>query len=635
MPISPTSDRVRFGPFEADLRSGELCKEGVRIKLHQQPFQVLALLLEHLGEVVTREELQRKLWPSDTFVDFDVGLNSAVKKLREALHDSAEKPRYIETLPRRGYRFVAPLGKLEAPGAHSTVPELPSPERPSVLAGELRKPASWTRSRRTVWLGVSGGLAVATLLIALNGAKLKQRLWAGGKPVSIHSIAVLPLENLSGDPGQEYFSDGITDALITDLAQISSLKVISRTSTMRYKGARPRLPQIAKELGADAILEGAVVRSGERVRIDAQLVEGSTDRHFWARSYERNLGDVIALQNEVARAVAGEIQAKLTPAEQARLLRAVAINPQAYELYLWGLRLWDRQTEETILKSIDYFKQAIQKQPDYAAAYVALAEAYVWRTDVPRKEACSQAKDTARMALQIDDLGEVHSAIAMCLFTYDWDWTGAEREFQRALALNPNHAMTHQWYAQFLSAMGKRELATAEVNRAHELDPLSLLIGGGGIQFGQRFDEMIAYNRRRLELDPTYPRAYTTIGEAYAHKGMYQEAIPYLEKGVSLSGGAPDPLSELGYTFAVSGKRDEAIKVLQQLEQPSKHRYVPPFDIAMVYAGLGEKDLAFNWLQRAVSTHHVGLAFLTDSGGIASLHSDPRYAELRRQVGLP
>ena len=621
-------ERFRFGVFEVDLRSGELRKQGIKIKLHDQPFQILAMLVEHPGEVVTREQLQQKLWPADTFVDFDRGLNSAVKKLRDALGDSAEIPRYVETLPRRGYRFIGSLSNasssrgehaLGVPGrvvveqsaaaSEGVVTEVP------VVSGVSRRWTLWTTA------GVLAGLLV---------------LLARATPVHIRSIAVLPLENLSGDPAQEYFTDGMTDALVTELAQISSLRVISRTSVMRYKGTRKPLPDIAKELSVDGIVEGSVVQSAERVRVNAQLIEAATDRHLWASMYERSPGDVVILQSEVARAIANAIQVQLTPQEEARLTRVQSVDPQAYESYLRGRYFWNKRTDVAVRKSIDYFQQAIQRDPNYALAYAGMADAYIVRDDVSPEEQFSKAKATAKIALQMDDgLAEAHNAMAMSLFRYDWDWVGAEREFQRAIALNPNYAQAHQWYGQYLRAMGRQNSAMAEIKRAQELDPLGPMIGGGSGRYGTQYDLMIESNRKKLELDANFAGAYLGLGKAYALKGMYQDAIAAFQKGLDLSGGAPNYLSFLGYTYGVWGKRNEAKKILLQLNQLSKRRYVSPYEIGLVYIGLGEKDMAFDWLQKAVADRSIRLVPLKAGEEMASLRSDPRYAELLSRIGLP
>jgi TolB-like protein/DNA-binding winged helix-turn-helix (wHTH) protein len=636
--------RLRFGAFEVDVRACELRKHGLKIKLQDQPFQVLALLLERPGEMVSREELRQRLWPADTFVDFDVGLNNAIKRLRDALGDSTEIPRYVETLPRRGYRFIAPLINASLSEAESPQPA-PKPtieQQPSHTSeGAVTEvPAlSGAHSRRMIWASAAVLLALLVLLVGLKGGGWRRMLLARATPVHISSLAVLPLENLSGDPAQEFLTDGMTDALITNLAQISSLRIISRTSVMRYKGTRKPLQEIARELNVDGIVEGTVTRSGDRVRVDAQLIEASTDRHTWARAYEREIGDVIRLQNEVAQAIASEIQVKLTPEEQARLARKETLDPQAYELYLRGRYFWNKRSKASVQKSIEYFQQAIQREPNYALAYAGIADAYIIRTDLPPQERFSKSKAAATTALQMDDgLAEAHNALAMSLYLYDWDWAGAEKEFQRALALNPNYATAHQWYGQYQRSMGSKNWA-AEVQRAHELDPLSLIFAGGGwaVASGQ-YDLAIEIIHKKLELDPNFASGYVSLGDVYARKGMYREAIAQIQKGVNLSGGAPEDLSDLGYTYGVSGNRWEAVKILHQLMLLSERRYVRPFDIALVYVGLGEKDLAFDWLQKAVTDRSIPLIGLNSAetyGKTDSIRSDPRYAEMKRRIGLP
>jgi TolB-like protein/Flp pilus assembly protein TadD len=489
--------------------------------------------------------------------------------------------------------------------------------------------------------GAATVVILAATLVWLNPRGWRQRLWAGGARPQIRSIAVLPLENLSGDPGQEYFTDGMTDALITDLAQISSLKVISRTSTVRYKGTRKPLPDIAKELNVDGIVEGTVIRTPERLRVDAQLIEAHSDRHFWARSYERKPGDAVALQSDLARAIANEIQAKLTPQEQARLQRTESVDPQSYELYLRGRYLWNNRRD--LQKSIDYFQQAIQRNPKYALAYAAMAEAYVTKTDISPEEGFSKAKAAARAALQIDDtLAEAHSALAMSLFWYDWDWAGAGKEFQRAFELNPNYAQAHQWYSQYLRAMGRQDLAVQELKRAEQLDPISLGISGGGGLYGNQYDLILERARKRQELYPNDPGPYRALGRAYCLKGMCPDSIAAYQKARDLSAqkardlsGEPWVLEGLGYTYAVCGKRVEALKILAELKALSEHRYVSPSDLAMIYVGLGEKDLAFDWLQKSVTDHDIPLGSLRFDPEWASLHSDPRYRELLNRIGLP
>jgi TolB-like protein/DNA-binding winged helix-turn-helix (wHTH) protein/Flp pilus assembly protein TadD len=633
MAISPSSGLVRFGVFEVDLESGELRKQGVKIKLHDQPFKVLAMLLERPGQVVTREELSQRLWPADTFVDSELGLNSAVMKLRAALGDSAENPRFIETLPRRGYRLIVPVEDL----LNSQAELAAGPYEPRT-GQELSALSPTVAAKSTVWrrrrwmLGEAAAVVIlALMLIWLNAGASRQRLWAGGARPQIRSIAVLPLENLSGDPGQEYFTDGMTDALITDLAQISSIKVISRTSTVRYKGTHKSLPDIARELSVDGIVEGTVIRTPERLRVDAQLIEANSDRHFWARSYERKPGDAVALQNDLAQAIANEIQANLTPQEQARLQRTESVDPQTYELYLRGRYFW---TNRDLPKSIDYFKQAIQRDPHYAPAYAAMAEAYIPRSNLSPEERFPKAKAAARAALQMDDtLAEAHNALAASFFMYDWDWAGAEKEFRRAIEANPNYARAHQWYGRYLLTMGRRDFAVEELKRAEQLDPISLMISGGNGRYGKQYDLILEDARKKLELYPNNPIPYISLGRAYALKGMYPDSIAAYQKARDLSGG-DSALIGLGYTYAVWGKRTEALQILAELKAQSKRRYISPSDIAMVYAGLGEKDLAFDWLQKAVTDHSIPLPELKTNEQWVSLRSDPRYRELLSRIGL-
>jgi TolB-like protein/Flp pilus assembly protein TadD len=497
--------------------------------------------------------------------------------------------------------------------------------------------ASWATSAWIRWPVAGVALVLLVVLAWLSIGSWPQRSVARAAAVPIRSIAVLPLENLSGDPGQEYFADGMTDALVTNLAQISSLKVISRTSVMAYKGTRKRLSEIARELNVDGIVEGAVIRSGDRVRVDAQLVEAATDRHAWARTYERNLGEVISLQGEIARAIATEIQVKLTPEEHARLQRPDSIDPQTYELYTKGLYFLNKLTEDSHRKSVDYFQQAIQRHPSFAPAYAGMADAQATRGDVAPDERFSRAKAAAVTALQLDDtLAEAHNALAWCLLQHDWNWAEAEKEFQRALALNPNYALAHQWYGQYQKAMGRRNWE-AEVKRAAELDPVSPVFAGGGWYFDTgQYDLAIDLLRKKLELDPYLAFVHVALGRAYSRKGAYADAINAFQTAINLSGGTPPPsLSLLGYAYGMSGKRTDALTVLRQLHVLSQKRYVSPYHIALVYIGLGETDRAFEWLDKAVAERSPNLVMLNRPGAMDRLRSDPRFAEIKRRVGLP
>lgn len=599
-----------------DRRSRELRKHGLRIKLHEQPFRVLELLLERPGELITRDELQRQIWPADTFVDFEPALNTAINRLRQALGDSANRPRFIETLPRRGYRFVFPV---ERPASSE-----PKPMPPAIDGGHR---GSWLwAALLIIAASCAAGAAYLTVL----------HTRAAGAETQIHSVAVLPLVNLSGDPGQDYFVDGMTDALITNLAQIASLRVISRSSVMQYKTTRKPLPEIGRELQVDAVVEGAVIRAGGRVRIDARLIQAATEHHLWSTSYERNVNAVTSLQSDIARAIASEIRVTIAPQAQARLLRSASIDPETYELYMKGRYFWAKRTDAANRKSIEYFEAAVQKRPDFGVAYAAMAEAYVTQRDLSPQEAFPRAERAARAALQIDDtLAEAHNALAASLFWYEWDWAGARKEFERALALNPNYALAHQWYGQYQKAMEWKDWP-AEVKRAGELDPLSLVNAGAGwlIDSGQ-YDQAIDLLRKKLELDPDAPYANLLVGRAYATKGACAEALEYLQKSVALSGAAPEYVGHLGYANGLCGKRAEALKMLHQLQRLSALRYVSPYDLAVVYAGLGDKDLAFAALDAAASGHAREIVLMNHWPEITSLRADPRYARLKRRIGLP
>ena len=464
MEVSQQSARtaVRFGAFEVDLRAGELRKNGTKIRLQQQPFRVLALLLERHGEVVTREELRRAIWP-DAVVDFDEGLDATIYKLRNALGDSAENPRFVETLPRRGYRFIGVVdGAVASDGAHE------EPPREQRAAG--------ARSKR--WSVALGALALAVALsLASNIGGLRDRLMGGATSERIHSIAVLPLRNLSGDPAQEYFADGMTEALITSLGRVGGLRVISRTSAMHYKGSHQTLPEIARQLHVDAVVEGAVLREGNRVRITTQLVEASTDRHLWAESYEGDLRNVLALEDKVARAITNEVKIRLSLQEQTRLASARPVNPEAYDAYLKGRYQWDDWTEVGLKKSIEYFAHAVKQDPDYAPAWAGLADAYVLMSlfgFVPSDVALPKAKAAALRAIQLDQtLSEAHVSLAGIHLHLEWSWSASEAELRQAIALNPNNALAHQFYGYYLSALGRFDAAIAEMERALEIDPLS------------------------------------------------------------------------------------------------------------------------------------------------------------------
>jgi TolB-like protein/DNA-binding winged helix-turn-helix (wHTH) protein/Flp pilus assembly protein TadD len=617
---------LRFGEFEADLRSGELRRRGLKVKLADQSFQVLALLLENPGQVVTREELQQKLWAQDTFVDFEAGLNSAIKRLRDALGDSADEPRFIETLPRRGYRFLVPV-QVDGHAAPAEAAVAPAP-----LPG-----AAWKKPAVAAPALV---VLVVAAVLGFNVGGLRHRLFRGSP--RIQSLAVLPLENLTGDPAQDYLVDGMTDALTTNLAQAGALRVISRTSAMQYKGTRKPLRQIAKELDVDAVVEGSVARSGSRVRINAQLVEAASDRHLWAASYERDAENILALQNEVARAIAKEIEVKLTPDEHARLARARPVNPAAYEALLKGRYTCTKRTEAAMKKGIEFFEQAIALQPDYAQAYAELSDCYrliqFFGSGAP-EEYWLKAKAAAEKALELDDsLAEAHTSLAVLLWRHDWNWATSEAEFRRALQLNPNYVEGRRAYSVYLRTVGRFQEALAESRRARDLDPLSPTLRSDLallFYWWRKYGPAVEEARKTLEIEPSHAQTHYVLGRSYAQMKEFPKAVAELEQAISLSGGNPAYVTALGYTYALAGDKKQARKALEELRQTSRRRYVPPYGLAAIYAGLGEKDAAFAELEKAYAERSFLFPVLHLDPQFDSLRSDPRFADLVRRLNLP
>ena len=632
--------QLRFGVFEVDLRAGELHKHGLRVRLQDQPFQVLAMLLEHPGAVVTREELQKRLWPADTFVDFDHGLNKAVNKIRDALGDSAESPRFVETVARRGYRFLAEVKGADATPLRSpelAPPPLPTaefPDRPdlSVIPAMPKHRRSWI-----AW--AMSAFVLLALLASLAAWKLHSR----NRPASaIHSLAVLPIESLSNDTSQDYFADGMTDELISDLGQISALRVISRTSVMAYKHARKPLPEIAHELNVDAIVEGTVLRSGDQVRITAQLIDAAADKHLWSQSYEGELKDTLALQNQVARAIADQIRINLNPQEQAALKSAKVVNPEAYQSYLKGRYFWNKRTPDSLKVALAYFNQAIDEDSNYAQAYSGLADTYAllgdWQYAVMTpKEALPKAKIAATKALELDNtLSEAHNSLAFCFDAFDWDLESAGKEFQRAIELNPGYATAHHWHAWHLSLLGRYDEAIEEMKKAKNLDPLSLIINADLAELlviAHFSDESIIQSRKTIEMDPNFALAHNQLAQAYLQKHMNREAIAELQKAVELSGSSPTCVANLARAYAASGKTSEAIKLLGDLKKHSNRSYSDASEIAVIYAALGDKDQAMRWLE-------IGYAERFNPGvllrpGFDPLRSDPRFQDLVLRIGFP
>jgi TolB-like protein/Flp pilus assembly protein TadD len=574
------SGRVRFGVFEANIRTGELTKHGKRLRLQEQPFQLLTILLEKPGELVTREELRSRLWPQTT-VDFDHGVNKAIGKVRYALGDSAGNPRFIETVARRGYRFLADVAVVRDGQALT------------VLDGPIR------------------------------------------------SLAVLPLENLSKDTSEDYFADGMTEELITQLGQIRSLRVISRTSVMTYKSNRKSLTEIARELRVEAVVEGSVLRSSDQVRINAQLIAVPADRHMWAQSYAGDLRDTLALQSRVASAIAEQIRATLDPRERAVLAKSKLVNPEAYEAYLKGRYFWNKRTGDGLKKATAYFTRAIEIDPNYAEGYSGLADSYAlsgdWKYGVlPGAEAFAHAKAAAAKALALDDsLGEAHASLALALDLYDWDWKAAETEYERAIELKPGYAPAHQWYSWHLIMMGRNSEAISELRKAESLDPLSLIISADiadALCVSRRYDEAVQQSKETLEMDANFAVGHFELGQAFVQKQLYDGAIAELQRAIQLSGHSGAFESNLAHVYGVLGRNKEAVKILKDLE--ARHNKNPSVaaDIALVYVGLGDRDRAMMWLNRAYEVRFKASILLHPV--FDPLRSDARFKDLLGRIGL-
>jgi len=638
---------VRFGVFQVDLREQELLKKGIRLKLQGQPFSILLTLLSQPGKIVTKEELRRKLWPDGVFIDFDHSLGTAINKLREVLDDSADNPRFVETLPRRGYRFIAPVELIGEDEATSIVKEAPAdrqeppppeprPDNDDQVTASNNTDVLRSMPRSLVWKR-SGFVLFAVVTTLLSWI-----LYSRSRSLSgIRSLAVLPLENLSGDASQDYFSDGMTDELITELGQIGGLRVISRTSAMTYKGVRRSLPEIARELNVDAVVEGTVLRSGNQVRITAQLIQGAADRHLWAKSYEGDLRDMLALQKQVAGSIAEAIRVELTPHEQAVLKSVKQLNPDAYEDYLRGRYFWNKRTADGFKKSIDYFNKAIDQDPTYAPAYSGLADAYALSGDweygvLPPKDAYPKAKAAAAKALELDsNLGEAHVSLAFALDAYDWDWESASREFRRGIELNPGYATGHHWYAWHLTTLGRESEAIGEMKKAESLDPLSLIISDDlaeELLIAHRYDEAMQQSRKTIEMDSTFAVGHYELGQVFVQKHAYEQAIAELLKAIELSGGSMTCTSNLAYAYAVSGRTDEARKILDDLKKRSTRDFSNAPEIALVYVGLNDKNQAMVWLERAYQERFNPSILFRPS--FDSMRADPRFRDLLRRIGL-
>jgi TolB-like protein/DNA-binding winged helix-turn-helix (wHTH) protein/Tfp pilus assembly protein PilF len=621
----PSREVTRFGAFELDVRTGELRKHGHRIRLQDQPFHVLQILLAHHGEVVTREELQRQIWPCDTFVDFDRGLNNAVKRLREALGDSAESPRYVETLPKRGYRFIGTTNP--SPAVSEIVPEIvPNVSRAAEQTKVRTSSGLWRR-----WIV----LVPFAALLAVIGFHAIQS-WSDASSASpIRSLAILPLVNLSGDPKQEYFADGMTEELIAELGQVSTLRTISRTSVMAYKGTKKTVPVIARELHVDGILEGSIEREGNKVRVIVQLIDSRTDEHIWAHSYERDMTSALELQSDVARAITDQVRIELTPHQQAQLKRIRRAEPATLELHLQGMQLLNSGNPRA---AIELFRQALARAPDYAPAHAAMSSAYGWMGEagwISYAEAFAQQKAAALKAIELDDSRpEPHLELGFAAMNQGWDWTTQNKEFRRALELNPNSAAVRWAHANYLNRMGLADDAVAEAKLALQLDPVSSrshMNLSFIYYYARQYDEALAQIERAIALHPDPLETTFPLSIIYVETRQYDQAILEFQK----LGDVPHGLGHLGNAYARRGLKAEARAVVLKLKEHVHKTGIGRYEIALVYAGLRDNDKAFEWLESAYQVRDKGLTYLKVDPCLDPLRTDQRFAPLVLRVGIP
>lgn len=641
--LPPARHLIRFGVYQCDLRSGELHKSGRKVKLSDQPFRLLALLLDRRGELVTRQELREKLWPGEEFGEFNDGLNTAINKVRAALDDSADNPRFVETVPRRGYRFIAPV-EFEATPVNAAPyvdgsAALPASEASSHIGMPLPSAAPAPAiSARAHIRRIVGGIA-ASLILGTAGMyawHLHEHVTSAAE-MRIRSIAVLPFENFSGDPNQNFFAEGMTDELTTELAQVGSLRVTSRSSVLAYGGGRKPIRQIRSELGVDAVVEGSVAREGQSVRVDAHLVETSDDRQIWAQSFTENERDILALEDDVARAVAERIEVAIDPDVRERLVTSRPVNAAAFEAYLHGTTYMAHHSDADLLKSLDYFKQAIAIDPTLAEAYAAEAQDYCYLGDysvLPDSVVWPQAEMAAERALSLDDtVARAHAARAFALWRYDWNWNGARAEFQRALDLNPNDAETHHVFGLFLASAGDFAGAAQQLQAAQRLDPLSLIIrtNSGWLHYYQRdYAAAIADYRSVLKSDPRYLPATEKLWIAYALDGDSQQAGAALENVFRLyhQTNLSDRIGLLPDTA------NPKARLRAEILAYANSGFLTSYEKSRYLAVAGDAPAALESLQLAESKRDSWLVYAGIEPAFNPLRSSARFRRLLAQVGL-
>ena len=667
MPFQPIGlpQSIRFGEdFELEFRPRRLRRGSHVLKLERIPLEILILLLEHPGEIVSREEIVARVWGNDVFLDTDNSIRGAIRKVRHALKDDPETPRFIQTVTGRGYRFIAPIISPE-----EDVTEPPKPEASIIPAGAqsfVSQPDSWPQGSRMdheqdlspgietarahphrrarTWL--FAGLVSLTLVCLLSLLAIwGWRRTSNAPTVSQRKtvLAVLPFDNLSRDPDQEFFSDGLTQDILAQVGKLNPdrLTVIARSSVARYKGTTLSAKEIGKELNADYLVQGTVRRVADRVRVTVELIHAQDQTDVWTESYDRELKDVLAVQDSAVRSIAGEIHIALTEEQEKRLATPRQLSPAAYEAYLKGRYYWNKRTGESMQKAEQYFQQAIDNDPTYAAAYSGLADCnsgLTWHGFKAPAEALPKAYAAARKALEINpESAEAHASLGLAM-SHRWDWTGAEAEFRRALQLDPQYANAHHWYGDYLSIRGRHDEALAEAKRALQLDPLNLMIStwvGFRYYLARDYSRAIQQNRSSVELDPNFAAAHLLLGEDYLGAGLHNEAVNEMKKAASLAGDSPLYTAQVAVALAVAGRNGDALRIAQELEMAARKRYVSPYGLAQIYAALNRKDETLKWLQAAYDDHAVWMGYLAVDPIFDRYRSDERFKDLLRRLGLP
>lgn len=646
----------RFDDFTLEPRDRCLRRDGQEIYLRPKAFQTLLYLVDKSGHLVSKDELLDQIW-AGTIVT-ETAMTHCINEVRKALSDDAHQPRYLKTIPGSGYKFIAPVSK-DRMTEEEIIEEEFVTMKVTMAEEDQEFPVNLNTEKITTGplasLFLSQGRFSERSLAYLARFSRKIILFTAILVIlilstlficdrinpDIQSLAVLPLTNLNADSSQDYFDDGMTEALITELAKISSVRVISRTSVMQYKRVHRPLREIAQELDVDAVVEGSLFYSGDRVRINVQLLQVKPERHLWAESYEREMSDILKLQNEVTKAIADEIEASLTPNERAHLTQTRQVDPEAYQSYLKGRYFWNKRTPEGFHKGIDFFEMAIERDPTYAKAYAGLSDCYNGLYDfdlLAPIEAAPRAKLAAMKALAIDStLADAYTSLGFVTARYDWDWLGAEKKFQRAIKLNKNYSIAHHWYALHLAMMGQFDKAIAAITKALDLDPLSLIVNSNMawiFYFATRYDEAEQQLKKTLDMNPDFLSAHVKLGWVYEGQGKYQQAIDQFNIALTLSGDEPNVIALIGNCYALAGQFGEARKIINQLVEQSQQRYISAYWIAMIYACLGEKDNAFYWLSRAVEERSGGLVWLKVEPKLEGVRSDPRFFEFLKAIGL-